>query len=331
MKDVGLIVSSVGHAALLGWVLFSLPSPGAHDVSDLEILPIELVSVADVTDVVKGEATAKVKKAPQKATKKAEKPQEKKPEPAPKVEPKPKEAAPKKQAEPQAPKVEPKPEPAPKPEPVQKPEPAPKQEPVQKPEPEPAPAPKPDPAPVTEPAPEATPEPEKPKEAAPKPIAALPQIKPKIRPQPTKPVEQKRDFDVDALKALANQADTATPVESGTQDQDASFGSRNGKDAAAMTQSELDALRAQVAQCWSPPIGAADASQLVVKIEFGLDRDGNISSGPEPFEYPASQFGVAAVESAMRAVRRCAPYTLPADKYDAWRRVRITFDPKDMF
>ena len=98
-----------------------------------------------------------------------------------------------------------------------------------------------------------------------------------------------------------------------------------------MTQSELDALRAQVAQCWSPPVGAADASQLRVRLEFGLDRQGNLISGPEVLEFPANQFGIAAAESASRAVRRCAPYSLPAEKYDTWRQVRIVFDPQDMF
>ncbi|WP_119309515.1 cell envelope biogenesis protein TolA [Cohaesibacter haloalkalitolerans] len=341
MKNVGLVASSVGHVAVLAWALISLPSPGAHDVSDLEILPIELVSVSDVTDVVKGQSTAKVQKKVQEATRKAPQPEEKKPEPAPKVAPKPKQAEPQKQAEPEqpkakpepAPKVEPapKPEPSPKPEPAAKPEPAPKPEPTPKVEPEKKVEPQPEPTPKAEEKPQSEPTPEEPKEAAPKPVAALPKIKPKAPPKPQKPAEEKRKFDVDSLKALANQADSAQPTQSGEQDQDASFGSRNGREAAAMTQSELDALRAQIAQCWSPPVGAADASQLAVKIEFGLDQQGNVNWGPQPIEYPANQFGVAAVESAMRAVRRCAPYTLPADKYDAWRRVRINFDPSDMF
>ncbi len=319
MKNVGLIVSSVGHAALMAWALISLPSPSANDVSDLEILPIELVSVSDVTDVVKGEATAEVQDKVKEATKKAPEPIEDIPEPAPKVAPKPKEAAPKEQAEPQPPVVEP--DPVPTPEPEAAPEP----------EPEPTPQPEPEVAPEPEPTPEPEPEPEKPAEVAPKPIAALPKIKPRIPRQPARKEEPKREFDVNALKALANEAETGAPIQSGPEDQSASFGSRNGTEAAAMTQSELDALRAQISRCWSPPVGAADASQLAVKIEFGLDRQGNVNFGPQPIEYPANQFGVAAVESAMRAVRRCAPYSLPAEKYEAWRRVRINFDPSDMF
>ncbi|WP_316860636.1 cell envelope biogenesis protein TolA [uncultured Cohaesibacter sp.] len=306
MKNVGFIVSSIGHIVLLGWGLVSLPAPKVDNVSELEILPIELVQISDVTDVIKGKASGEVSKVIKEETKKAPEPKEPEPEPkpAPKAEPEPKAKAPEPKAEPAPPEPEPQPVPEPKAEPA------------------PAPAPEPEPAP----------EPKKvdePKPQVPNPIAALPKIKPRIsKPEPPK---KNRSFDVDALKALANKADQAAPVQSGTDDQQASFGSRTGNQAAAMTQSELDALRAQIAQCWSPPVGAVDASQLRVRIEFGLDRQGNLNAGPEPVEFPANQFGVAAVESAMRAVRRCAPYTLPADKYDAWRRVRITFDPSDMF
>lgn len=302
MRNIGLVTSSIAHVVVLGWGLVSLPTAETHDVSKLEILPVELVRIADVTDVKKGEAKGEVKKVIQEETKK--KPELKVEPPkkeAPKVEPKPKVPEPKPKTAP--PKVEPKPAP-PKPEPK------------------------------VEPEPKIEEKPQEPKAEAPKPIAALPKIKPK--PPKKKPVKKtakkKRSFDSDALKALANKADSATEVRGGEQDQKASFGSRTGNQAAAMTQSELDALRAQVARCWSPPVGAADASQLVVRIGFGLDRNGEVISGPTPIEYPASSFGLAAVESAMRAVRRCAPYeNLPADKYESWKRVNITFDPQDMF
>jgi len=40
----------------------------------------------------------------------------------------------------------------------------------------------------------------------------------------------------------------------------------------------------------------------------------------------------AASESALRAVRSCAPYSfLPVAKYEAWKDVIIDFDPRDMF
>jgi colicin import membrane protein len=34
----------------------------------------------------------------------------------------------------------------------------------------------------------------------------------------------------------------------------------------------------------------------------------------------------------LRAVRRCAPYSfMPITKYDVWKDVEVTFDPRDMF
>jgi hypothetical protein len=38
-----------------------------------------------------------------------------------------------------------------------------------------------------------------------------------------------------------------------------------------------------------------------------------------------------AAEAALRAVSVCEPYKrLPADKYDAWREIVMTFDPSKM-
>ena len=309
-KNVGLIASSIGHVALLAWAVISLPAPQSHDNSDLEILPIDLVSISDVTDIRKGKADAEPSKELKEEIVKAPEPKEPPPKPAPKIKPKPVET-----------KQEKAPEPTPAP-----PEPEPVKQPIAEPE----------PVPQPEPEPKVEEKVEEAKPVVPNPVAALPQRKPKppkrTKPKVEKPKQpKKKAFDADAIKALANKAEQAAPASTGTDDQKASFGSRNGNQAAAMTLSELDALRSQIAQCWSPPVGAADASQLRVRIEFGLDRQGNVNAGPEPVEFPATQFGLAAVESAMRAVRRCAPYDLPAEKYSAWRRVRITFDPQEMF
>jgi len=38
----------------------------------------------------------------------------------------------------------------------------------------------------------------------------------------------------------------------------------------------------------------------------------------------------AAAESARRAVIQCAPYTLPADRYDSWQEIVLDFDPAAM-
>jgi colicin import membrane protein len=39
-----------------------------------------------------------------------------------------------------------------------------------------------------------------------------------------------------------------------------------------------------------------------------------------------------ASESALRAIRKCAPFSfLPPAKYEAWRDVEVNFDPREMF
>ncbi len=40
----------------------------------------------------------------------------------------------------------------------------------------------------------------------------------------------------------------------------------------------------------------------------------------------------AAAESALRAVRNpdCSPLKLPADKFDQWQTMTLTFNPKDL-
>ena len=97
-----------------------------------------------------------------------------------------------------------------------------------------------------------------------------------------------------------------------------------------MTATELDALRARLAQCWSPPIGWTDPEEVRVVLMLSLNPDGSVSGDPQVLERPDGRYEQAAPESALRAVRRCAPYTLPPEKYESWKQVRITFDPTEM-
>jgi TonB family protein len=97
-----------------------------------------------------------------------------------------------------------------------------------------------------------------------------------------------------------------------------------------MSQSELDALRGQVAQCWSPPVGAVGAEDLMVRVRFNLSQSGEVSSSPEVMNSSGNPAFNAAASSAVRAIMRCAPYSLPIAKYEAWQEVIINFDPREM-
>jgi hypothetical protein len=94
-----------------------------------------------------------------------------------------------------------------------------------------------------------------------------------------------------------------------------------------MTAAELDVLRAQVERCWKPPQGWTDAKQISVTIDFRMKPDGSVIGRPTVIEFPASAYGKEASESALHAVPQCAPYHLPAAKYDEWREVQIRLSP----
>jgi hypothetical protein len=94
-----------------------------------------------------------------------------------------------------------------------------------------------------------------------------------------------------------------------------------------MTAAELDGLRTQVERCWKPPQGWTDAKQISVTIDFRMKPDGSVIGRPTVIEFPASVYGQEATESALHAALQCAPYRLPAAKYDEWREVQIRLSP----
>ena len=103
---------------------------------------------------------------------------------------------------------------------------------------------------------------------------------------------------------------------------------------APMSMSEIDAIRHQIQRCWSFPAGARNAEKLVIRIKVFLNTDGSLSKSPEIVgsHYKTGDlFYDSAVESARRAVLKCAPLKhLPVDKYARWREITLTFNPREM-
>ena len=102
--------------------------------------------------------------------------------------------------------------------------------------------------------------------------------------------------------------------------------------AAALSQNEIDALRARLRDCWTVPAGLADARDLVVTVRIQFNKDGSLAADPRLMNQGSHPAFQAASESALRAVRRCAPYTfMPPAKYEGWKDIIVDFDPRDMF
>ena len=101
-----------------------------------------------------------------------------------------------------------------------------------------------------------------------------------------------------------------------------------------LTISEIDAIRAQIQECWIVPAGARYAEDLSVRLRIFLRPDGGLARTPEVVDSDRmtrdTHFRTAA-EHAVRAVQKCVPLrNLPADKYDRWRDIELTFDPREM-
>ncbi len=105
--------------------------------------------------------------------------------------------------------------------------------------------------------------------------------------------------------------------------------------APVVTATEIDAVRRKIYPCWSVPSGAKGAKDLIVDIDMELSADGTVIKADVVDKRRMTNdpyFNVAA-ESARRAVLdpKCNPLPLPKDKYDKWKNMTMSFNPKDMF
>lgn len=137
---------------------------------------------------------------------------------------------------------------------------------------------------------------------------------PEPTPEPT-PVPDTSDAVADALAAAV--ASSAAPaVQAGP----------------PMTGAERDSFRIAVNSCWNVDPGSV-AARVTVEVGFTLSRDGTVEGEPRLLSSSGDQSAITtAFEAARRAILRCqrGGYQLPADKYDQWREVVITFDPSGM-
>lgn len=308
-----LLVSFLIHTAILIAAVVVLPSSDPSDMVDTASIPVELVTLDEVTQrqAMREEVDEQPKPEEKPAPPEAEEVEKPEPEPAPE----PEEAA-------QPPQPQPEPEPEPEPEQAEA-------------QPEPEPAPEPEPTPEPEPEPEPAPEPEEPEQQA-KP-APTPRTKPtpppKVAQEQPEP-EPEEEFNPDEISALLNKLPdqqrgspqdsevTGTPLEGPAE--------MSGQDN-RVTANELEWLRRQISRCWRPPPGLTAAPDLVVRLQFAMDRNGAVSGSPQLLNSSAVPQFRAAADAAIRAVLACQPYDMPPEKYESWSEVILNFDPSEMY
>ncbi len=155
------------------------------------------------------------------------------------------------------------------------------------------------------------------------------------KPKAAKPAAKKRDFNADRIAALLNKipdaADEAKPVAADDGAPPKKVKGQSSGTEMTMSVNEIDALRARIAKCWSPPPGGLGADQIVIKLRLKLNEDGTLVGYPTIANDGSSPFFQAAADSAVRAVYQCQPYELPSEKYALWRDMILNFDPSDMY
>jgi hypothetical protein len=89
-------------------------------------------------------------------------------------------------------------------------------------------------------------------------------------------------------------------------------------------------FKEQVRRCLKLPSGLTAGQQLQMVIRIALAPSGALAGEPEMVAAKISPLGPALRDSAVAAVRQCAPYKLPADKYQDWKLLDIDFSPDQM-
>jgi colicin import membrane protein len=297
----GIVVSSVAHVAALTYAIVGFSSATPFD--NVEALPIEVITPAQYDAMTKGSKTSKKIEAPKVAAKKKADvpPPDPKPDNLPEAKqdvaapppPSAEKDEPKKAAE----KAEPKPKPE-KPKPEKK--------------------------------------PDENQQAKLDDLIKDIQKDDKPKPPEKKTAEKKAQpvFDPSKIAALVDKRDPSRKAQAAPETASySSAGTATGsapKLSISQQQMIVGMIRDQISPCWNPPVGASGADGLDVLVHFGLNADGSLASNPRAVNSSSNPAFRAAVDSASRAVVRCAPLHLPQQYYEAWKEVTISFDPREM-
>jgi outer membrane biosynthesis protein TonB len=290
-----LAISVIVHAAILLAAIIVLPAPETYKVEDLESIPVDIVSVEELS-----QRKATVKASEKKEVEKAAppKPAIEETRPEPKIADEVKTAA-----------LEPKAEPEPSPVAEKQPDPKPLEELIKK----------------TQEA--------KPKEQPQS--AQAPAVKPKLKPEkPKKKKTKELDIDKVAALLNKIDEERASPPKIEDilgEPEQGDFDLAAGEDP-RISANEIDWLRRKIRECWNPPVGVMEAHGLQVHVQIELDQSGAVLGQPSVVNHSMHPLFDVAASSAVRAILRCQPYDrLPIAKYESWRSIIFNFDPVEMF
>lgn len=150
-----------------------------------------------------------------------------------------------------------------------------------------------------------------------------------------KDAEIAKKFDADALKKLL--ASKEAPQSTGSTGREvqrtASLGTQAGfsqKLSPSLYGQLAGIIKDQIERCYSAPMGASAGQVTMPVLKVELREDGSLQAEPRVARAGSSSADRAVSDAALRAVRRCAPYQIPAKfapYYADWRSLNVEFEP----
>ena len=102
-----------------------------------------------------------------------------------------------------------------------------------------------------------------------------------------------------------------------------------------LTEGEIGGFKLAVQACWDVDVGSRSADVTVV-VSMSMNPDGTVQQGTIDLLSATGSDDQSAINTAFTRARRAifecqrGGYDLPADRFDLWERVEITFNPQDM-
>ncbi len=196
-------------------------------------------------------------------------------------------------------------------------------------EPDPVREPEPEPEPVVEAEPEIIPPaPTEDPELEPEPVEPEPEPEPEpVDPEPESEAPPRREpqrLDLGDLSAAINNSRDRGEVDEGEDRNSAGAGT-------AMTATLQTMAAAQIQRCVRSNLDAPVNMELAVVVRVSLQRNGELDGSPTLVDErrvlnSTNPFLRVAGERALRAVIECAPYQLPPQNYQEWRRLEVNID-----
>jgi hypothetical protein len=143
--------------------------------------------------------------------------------------------------------------------------------------------------------------------------------------------KKESDFNTDDIASLLNKTEEK-PGGAKRSTKTKALGAKKTTGGQTLSQDENNLLIGLVSKNWTIMPGQVTSSDIVIKVRFELDENGEVVGEPEVTGTGGDGTSLSALEGgARRAVMKSAPFDiLPKEKYETWSVVTLTFYPSEM-